>query len=127
MFHVGHLNLLIRARALCDVLVVGVVTDQALFDAKSKWPVVPLEERKEIVGSMTIVDRVVTDRSSDKRLAWQTVGFDVLFKGDDWKDTPKGDQLEAQMAEVGAEVHYFPYTADTSSTALRALITQRMI
>jgi len=62
------------------------------------------------------------DRDEDRRLAWRLQPFDVLFKGDDWKDTPKGAQLEAEMAEVGARVVYLPYTPSTSSTKLRRFI-----
>ena len=125
MFHIGHLNILERARAHCDILMVGVVTDEALLQAKGKLPIIPLEERMDVVRAMSIVDRVVVDTSSNKIEAWRSNGFDVLFKGDDWRGTPKGDRLEAQMAYVGVEVHYFPYTAQTSSTKLRALISAR--
>lgn len=125
MFHVGHLNILQRARRYCDVLIVGVVTDDALRQAKGKLPIIPLDERMTVVRAMSIVDRVVVDRSSNKIDAWRSYGFDVLFKGDDWRGTPKGDRLEEQMTSVGVEVHYFPYTAQTSSTKLRALISSR--
>ena len=124
MFHIGHLNILRRARERCDVLVVGVVTDEALFQAKAKHPVVPLAERIEVVSRLALVDRVVPDFSRDKLEVWNRVGFDVLFKGDDWRGTPKGDRLEAQMASVGVEVCYFPYTGHTSSTRLRAMLAQ---
>jgi glycerol-3-phosphate cytidylyltransferase len=124
MFHVGHLNILKRAREHCDYLIVGVVTDDALFRAKRKYPIVPFEERCEIVGSIGIVDEVVTDTSSNKLEVWRRVPFDVVFKGDDWKGTPKGDKLEHDMASVGVKVHYFPYTAQTSSTELRRIITE---
>jgi len=124
MFHVGHLNILRRAREGCDELVVGAVTDEVVQRTKGKLPVVPLAERMEILSSMAIVDRVVADDcTSDKLPMWERLRFDVLFKGDDWKDTPKGDQLEASMAAVGARVVYFPYTRGTSSTLLRQLIT----
>jgi glycerol-3-phosphate cytidylyltransferase len=125
MFHVGHLNILLRARPHCDKLIVGVVTDEALYQAKGKFPIVPLEERMEIVRHLNIVDDVTTDFSSNKLEVWERVGFDVLFKGDDWRGTAKGDKLEADMASVGVRVHYFPYTAHTSSTALRALLSER--
>ena len=125
MFHIGHLNILRRARELCDILVVGVVTDEELFRAKSKSPIVPLDERREVVAALDLVDRVVTDYSTDKLDAWQRVGFDVLFKGDDWRGTPKGDRLEQQMSSVGVKVCYFPYTAHTSSTHLRAMLSGR--
>ncbi len=122
MFHIGHLNILKRARQNCTRLVVGVVTDEALFQAKGKYPVVPLAERMEVVAAMDIVDAVVVDFSSSKLAAWEKVHFDVLFKGDDWRGTAKGDRLEAEMSSVGAVVHYFPYTAHTSSTALRQIL-----
>lgn len=125
MFHVGHLNILLRAREQCDRLVVGVVSDEALFAAKGKYPVVPLAERMDVVRAMVMVDDVVVDHSSNKIEVWQRVGFDVLFKGDDWLGTPKGDRLIADMTSVGVQVNFFPYTVQTSSTILRGLIAER--
>jgi len=125
MFHIGHLNILLRARERCDRLIVGVVTDEALFTAKAKYPVVPFDERLEVVASLDIVDAVVPDFSSNKLEVWERVGFDVLFKGDDWRGTAKGDRLEADMGSVGVRVDYFPYTAHTSSTRLRAQLASR--
>ncbi|MFI7589622.1 adenylyltransferase/cytidyltransferase family protein [Spongisporangium articulatum] len=124
MFHIGHLNILRRAKEQCDHLIAGVVTDEVLLASKGKLPVVPLEERLEIVGALRCVDEVVTDIAADKVVMWRELGgFDVLFKGDDWKGTPKGDRLETGMASVGAKVMYFPYTVHTSSTLLRAYIS----
>ncbi|MFT4295314.1 MAG: adenylyltransferase/cytidyltransferase family protein [Micropruina sp.] len=125
MFHIGHLNILKRARQHCTRLVVGVVTDEALFRAKGKYPIVPLAERMQVVAAMDIVDAVVVDFSTSKLEVWDRVHFDVLFKGDDWRGTSKGDLLESEMSEVGASVHYFPYTAHTSSTALRQILAAR--
>lgn len=125
MFHVGHLNILLRSREQCDRLVVGVVTDEELVRAKGRPPIVPLPERMDVVASLDLVDEVVVDYSTDKLDVWRRVGFDVLFKGDDWRGTPKGDRLELQMATVGVRVCYFPYTAHTSSTKLRAMINSR--
>lgn len=125
MFHIGHLNILLRARAQCDRLIVGVVTDEELMQVKGKAPIVPLNERMEIVAGFDVVDDVVVDYSTNKRDAWRRIGFDVLFKGDDWRGTPKGERLEAEMADVGVKVCYFPYTAHTSSSKLRTLINAR--
>ena len=122
MFHIGHLRILRRAREQCDELIVGVVDDDVLFRAKGKLPVVPLAERLQIVANMRCVDRAVVDDCVDKFEMWPRLHFDVLFKGDDWQGTAKGDRLEADLGGVGARVSYFPYTAHTSSTALRALI-----
>ncbi|WP_232548838.1 adenylyltransferase/cytidyltransferase family protein [Propioniciclava soli] len=122
MFHIGHLNILRRAREYCDTLVVGVTDDHALLTGKGRAPIIPEHERLEIVTALSIVDHAILDHSFDKRDAWRAVHFDVLFKGDDWRGTVKGRQLEEQMAEVGARVHYFPYTVHTSSTHLRRAI-----
>lgn len=122
MFHIGHLNLLRRAREYCQTLVVGVASDEYVLALKGREPVVPLAERLEIVSSLRFVDEVIVDRSEDKRVAWRDRRFDAIFKGDDWRGSPKGVRLELAMAEVGAGVVYFPYTLHTSSTRLRGYI-----
>jgi glycerol-3-phosphate cytidylyltransferase len=122
MFHVGHLNMIRNASRACDHLIAGVVTDEVLLEVKGRLPIVPLDERMEIVAALRYVDEVVVDQFRDKFEMWKILHFDVLFKGDDWKGTPKGIRLEADLASVGASVHYFPYTRHTSSTILRAHI-----
>lgn len=123
MFHIGHLNVLRASRERCDRLVVGVATDEALFEMKGRTPVIPHLERLEIVSQLKFVDAVVPDVSQDKRVAWRRVQFDVLFKGVDWAGTPKGERLEKEMSEVGARVVYLPYTDRTSSTMLREFLS----
>jgi len=119
LFHVGHLNLLRHAAEHCDHLIAGVVSDEVLALTKGRTPVVPLAERMEIVRSLRIVDEVHAEVVPDKLDTWRAVGFDVIFKGDDWRGTEKGRRLERDFAAVGVEVRYFPYTVHTSSTALR--------
>ncbi|CAL9431411.1 adenylyltransferase/cytidyltransferase family protein [Streptomyces albus] len=119
LFHIGHLNLLRHARARCDHLVAGVVSDEMAARAKGHPPVIPLVERLQIVRSIRFVDAAFVETVPDKLETWQQVRFDVLFKGDDWRGTPKGDKLEADFRTVGVEVVYLPYTVHTSSTQLR--------
>ena len=119
LFHIGHLNILKHAAEHCDHLIAGVVSDEMLLQAKGRAPVIPLAERMEIVRSLRFVDDVHAEVVPDKIDTWRQVGFDVIFKGDDWRGTPKGDRLERDFAAVGVEVKYFPYTMHTSSTALR--------
>ena len=119
LFHIGHLNLLRHAAEQCDHLVVGVVSDEMLALTKGRAPVIPLAERMEIVRGLRVVDEVHAEVVPDKIDTWREVGFDVIFKGDDWRGTEKGDRLERDFAAVGVEVRYFPYTVHTSSTALR--------
>lgn len=122
LFHVGHLNILRNARLHCDELIAGVVSDEMLERARGRRPVVPLAERMEIVSHISFVDRVHAEVLPDKLDTWRAVGFDVFFKGDDWRGTAKGRDLERRFAEVGVEVVYFPYTMQTSSTMLRAAL-----
>jgi glycerol-3-phosphate cytidylyltransferase len=119
LFHVGHLNILRHAAAHCDRLIAGVVADEVLLQTKGRLPVIPLAERMEIVASLRCVDAVHAETVPDKLDTWREIGFDVIFKGDDWRGTVKGERLERDFASVGVEVRYFPYTVHTSSTALR--------
>lgn len=119
LFHVGHLNLLRHAKQQCDILVAGVVDDDMLRSVKGIEPVIPTAERAEIVRHIDVVDDVHIETTPSKMDAWRDVGFTHFFKGDDWRGTEKGLRLEKDFAQVGVEVVYFPYTAHTSSTALR--------
>jgi len=122
LFHVGHLNILRRAKSQCDFLIAGVVSDEMLEQTKGRRPVIPLAERLEIVSHIRFVDLAVAEVLPNKIDTWQELRFDVFFKGDDWKGTPKGIALEDEFAAVGVEVVYFPYTTDTSSTMLRSAL-----
>ena len=119
LFHVGHLNILRHAAENCDHLIAGVVSDEMLLHSKGRLPVIPLAERMEIVRNLRFVDQVHAEVVPYKIDTWREVGFDVIFKGDDWRGTPKGDKLERDFGAVGVRVHYFPYTMHTSSTLLR--------
>jgi glycerol-3-phosphate cytidylyltransferase len=119
LFHVGHLNVLRRSAELCDHLIAGVVSDDMAALAKGRVPVIPVGERLEIVRSIRYVGDAVVETVPNKLDTWREVGFDVIFKGDDWKGTAKGDKLERDFAGVGVDVVYLPYTVHTSSTLLR--------
>ena len=119
LFHIGHLNILQHAADHCDRLIAGVVSDEMLLRSKGRLPVIPLAERLEIVRNLRFVDDVHAEVLPDKIDTWRQVRFDVIFKGDDWRGTPKGEKLERDFAAVGVEVRYFPYTMHTSSSLLR--------
>lgn len=119
LFHIGHLNILKHAKARCDYLIAGVVTDEMLHLTKGIAPVIPLAERLEIVSHISYVDRAVAETVPDKLQTWREVRFDIYFKGDDWRGTARGEKLEAEFSEVDVEVVYFPYTMSTSSSQLR--------
>jgi len=112
-------ELIDEVKVALTVPIAGVVSDEVLLLTKGRAPVVPLAERLEIVRSLRFVDDVHAEVVPDKIDTWRQVRFDVIFKGDDWRGTPKGDKLERDFAEVGVRVQYFPYTMHTSSTILR--------
>jgi glycerol-3-phosphate cytidylyltransferase len=126
LFHIGHLNLLRNARSHCDHLIAGVVTDEMARRAKGDLPVVPFDERLEIVAAIRYVDEAVGEDVRHKLEMWERLQFDVIIKGDDWKDTDRGDKLEADFAPLGVEVAYVPYTARTSSTMLRKVLQRHI-
>lgn len=119
LFHVGHLNILKRAKAQCDILIVGVSTDELVMAYKNKQPVIPYIERMEIVAGIKYVDKVVPQITRDKIAAWEHLLFDVMFVGDDWKGNALFNEVEEKFNQVGVEIVYFPYTKGVSSTIVK--------
>jgi glycerol-3-phosphate cytidylyltransferase len=122
LFHIGHLNLLRRAKEHCDYLIAGVVSDEVLIAQKGFMPVVPLAERIEIARNCRYVDGAHAAVTDDKFDIWRELRFNTIFKGDDWQGTERGISLERQFASVDVEIIYFPYTATTSSSRLRQVL-----
>lgn len=118
MFHVGHLNILKRAKAQCEHLIVGVSTDPLVQSYKNKTPIIPFEERFAIVGAIKYVDEVVPQTSMDKFKAWEQLKFNALFHGSDWKDSDMYNAIVKQFTEVGVDVVFLPHTSGISSTLL---------
>ena len=120
LFHIGHLNLLRRAKENCDRLIVGVTTDSLIEKTKGHKPAISLEERIEIVRSCKYVDEVVIQDDLDKVKAWEKYHFNMLFSGDDWKGNPRWLDYEKKFEELnsGVKVFYFPYTKTTSSSKI---------
>lgn len=121
LFHVGHLNLLRRAKQQCDYLVVGVHPDAS---HKGKETFIPFEERMEIVGGCKYVDKVVPSCSEDNE-AWDLWHYTKLFVGSDYKGTERFNRYEEYFKDKGVEIIYFPYTQGTSSTQIRKSINQK--
>ena len=122
LFHIGHLNILKRAKLECDYLIVGITTDELALSAKKQKPVIPFQERMEIVESIKFVDEVVPQTSYNKMEAWNNLKFDMMFVGDDWKGTDQWNKIEKDFNQYGVEIIYFPYTSHTSSTILREIL-----
>ena len=122
LFHIGHLNILKRAKEYCDYLIVGVCTDELVQDYKNKTPIIPYEERAAIVEAIKYVDKVVPQTNRDKVLAHKELNFDVVFLGDDWKGSKYYNQTEKKLNALGVDLVFFPYTKGTSSTKLSEVL-----
>jgi len=122
LFHIGHLNILKRAKLECDYLIVGITTDELAMSVKGEKPFISFEERVEIVESIKFVDEVVPQTTYNKMKAWNNLKFDRMFVGDDWKDTKEWIQIEKNFSKYNVEIIYFSYTIHTSSTILRDVL-----
>lgn len=122
LFHVGHLNLLRRAKQYCDYLVVGVHKDAS---HKGKTSFVPFEERVEIVKSIKYVDEVIPSLPEDMDV-YEKVKYDFLFVGSDYKGSKRFAKYEEFFKDKDVQIIYFPYTKGTSSTKIREVIEERI-
>ena len=117
LFHIGHLNLLRRAKQYCDYLVVGIHKDAS---HKGKDTFISFEERCEIVRSIKYVDKVIPSEKEDCDVYLKgIVNYDFLFVGSDYKGTERFNRYEQIFANTGVKIIYFPYTQGTSSSQLR--------
>tara|TARA_Y100001958_G_scaffold16248_1_gene9912 strand:+ start:4377 stop:4805 length:429 start_codon:yes stop_codon:yes gene_type:complete len=117
LFHIGHLILLQKAKSKCDQLIVGVTTDDLVL-YKGKKSVIPFEERIEIVRSIKYVDKAIPQKNMDKIKKCKEIGANLIFVGDDWKNTKTWNAYEEEFAKIGGKIIYFPYTKGTSSTLI---------
>lgn len=124
MFHIGHLNILQRAKERCDYLIVGVSTDECVYSYKQKKPIVPYEERMQIVGAIRYVNEVVPQNSMDKVDFLKKHHFDVMFHGDEWKGTALYNRYEAEFGKLNARIEYLSHTEGISSSLLRKIINK---
>jgi len=117
LFHVGHLNVIKRAKSMCDRLIVG-VTEDDLVSYKGTKAVIPLEQRLEIVQAIRYVDLAVP-QVMDKLEMWRKLKFDVLFIGDDWYNTERFKKFEKDLKTVGVKIIYLPYTQSVCTTKIK--------
>ena len=126
MFHIGHLNILRRAKEQCDFLIVGVSTDDLVEQEKKKRPIIAFEERVEIIKELRCVDMVIPQVNKNKMQAWEEIHFNKMFVGSDWKDTPQWNKFEEQFAPLGVEIVYLPHTDGISSTILTEFVKKHL-
>lgn len=127
LFHIGHLNLLKRAKEQCNYLIVGVVSDEGVKRNKKVEPYIPFEERIEIVRSCRYVDRAVEIPLdfAGSREAYEKYQFDCQFSGSDYTQDPDWKANQLFLEKKGATLVFLPYTEQTSSTKIKKAIQSR--
>lgn len=125
LFHIGHLNILRNAKVLCDKLIVGVSTDKLVFQYKKKYPVIPFEERIEIVRSIGCVDCAIRREIRDKYEEWKRLKFDVVFVGDDWYQDGNWENWETELSKSNVKIVYLPHTPNQSTSAIAKALKER--
>lgn len=118
MFHIGHLNILKRAKEQCEYLIVGVSTDEVVKSYKNKTPIIPFKERISIISELKCVDKAVPQMNMNKMEAWKELQFNVLFHGSDWKGSDMYNKMIQEFSAIGVDVVFLPHTEGVSSTLL---------
>ena len=116
ILHIGHINILRRARAMGDRLVVGVSSDELNFAKKGRYPVYPQAERCELVGVVRYVDEVFLEESLERKREYiERYRADVLVLGDDWQGRFDG------FSDI-CRVVYLPRTPSISTTSIIEIV-----
>ncbi len=119
LFHVGHLNILKKAKEQCEYLIVGVSTDELTMKLKGKLPIIPYQQRSEIIESIKFVDEVIPEHDVNKYSAWTALHYNALFKGNDASKKESYKKYEKELRKEGVDVIYFPYTEGISSSKIK--------
>ena len=125
MFHIGHLNILCKAKESCDYLIVGVSTDELVQHDKNKTPIIPFADRCAIVEAIKYVDKVIPQEDKNKFGTWEKYHFNKMFVGSDWKGTAVWNKFEEQFKPIGVEIVYLDHTDGINSTILRERLNDK--
>jgi len=124
MFHIGHLNLIKKAKSMCDTLIVGVNSDLLVESYKQKSPLIKEDERLQIVSAIKYVDDAKLMNNLDKLDAYKKFKFDVVFIGSDYRGSERYKKAKEELDEFGVAIEYLDYTSHVSSTILSKRILE---
>ncbi len=122
LLHVGHLALLEYCKTLGDTVAVGVASDEVVMLYKPKIPVIPLDQRIEMLKALSCVDIVMPYHELDYLTVCKEVKADIFVIGEDWGRKPHNKGVEDYMKEQGRKVVQVKYNPRTSSTEIRKTV-----
>ena len=122
LLHVGHLALLNHCKLLGDILVVGVASDAVVNIYKPNVPIVPLEQRVEMLEALSCVDNVRPYHQLEYVSGCKAVGVDIFVVGEDWGKKPHNLDVNNYLRKMGKEIVQFTYNPRTSSTKIKKIV-----
>ena len=122
LLHVGHLALLNQCKLLGNILVVGVASDAVVNMYKPNVPVVPLEQRVEMLEALSCVDIVRPYYQLEYVSGCKEVGADIFVVGEDWGKRPHNLDVNNYLREMGKEIVKVTYNPRTSSTKIKKIV-----
>ena len=122
LLHVGHLALLNQCKLLGNILVVGVASDAVVNMYKPNVPVVPLEQRVEMLEALSCVDIVRPYYQLEYVSGCKEVGADIFVVGEDWGKKKHNLDVNNYLREMGKEIVKVTYNPRTSSTKIKKIV-----
>lgn len=119
LLHVGHLALLEQCRDLGNTVVVGVASDSVVNSYKPNVPVIPLDQRREMLQALSCVDSVRPYFELEYVSACKDLNVDIFVVGEDWGRAPHNLEVESYLKAKGKKIVQVVYNARTSSTAIK--------
>jgi glycerol-3-phosphate cytidylyltransferase len=125
LLHVGHLALLNHCRTLGDFVAVGVASDEVVNLYKPNVPVIPLEQRLEMLDALSCVDFVRPYYELEYVSGCRALDVDIFVVGEDWGRKPHNLDVEVYLRETGKEIAQVRYNPRTSSTKIKQMVLAR--
>jgi glycerol-3-phosphate cytidylyltransferase len=126
LLHVGHLALLNHCKELGDILVVGVASDAVVNMYKPNIPIVPLEQRVEMLEALSCVDIVRPYHQLEYVSGCKAVGVDIFVVGEDWGKKPHNLDVTNYLRKIGKEIAQVTYNPRTSSTKIKKIVLSQL-
>ena len=122
LLHVGHLALLNHCKALGDILAVGVASDEVVNMYKPNVPIVPLEQRMEMLRALACVDIVRPYHELEYVSGCKALDVDIFVVGEDWGKKPHNLDVDNYIKEIGKQIEQVHYNPRTSSTKIKQMV-----
>ena len=125
LLHVGHLALLNHCKSLGDVLAVGVASDEVVNMYKPNVPVVPLDQRVEMLEALSCVDIVRPYHELEYVSGCRALDVDIFVVGEDWGSNPHNLDVDAYLRDMGKQISQVTYNLRTSSTRIKQMVMEQ--